>query len=454
MKIVIIGAGNVGKYITKSLANEGHDIVVIDRDFDIINETVNAYNVKGICGNGVLSEIQKEADVEHADIVISVTSYDEMNLISSLVAKSLGAQTVVARLRKIEYSKQFEFMRDNFGVDLLINPEKETARGIAQLLRFPYALNVVPFAGGKLNGLTINIPEDCNLVGLRIGDIEEIFDVNVVIYAVQKDEQLIIPDEDYIIEQNDNLSILAKPDVMRTFSRKIGFVKNRIKNVMIMGGSRVAYYLAQALTENKIAVKIVEHDKGICDEISSTLNNVSIVLAEDNDDYNVLQEEGLENIDAFVALGEDDQENIVLSLYAKSQGVKSIVTRVEDEKLTAIAKSVDLAKCISTKTETAIEIVKFTRNIYSEKQDNNPLVSLTKILNEKGEVIEFEVDDNEKIINIPLKKMKLVKDALIACILRDQEIIIPHGTDTLMIGDKMIVVTKVSQLSSLENILR
>lgn len=452
MKIVIIGVGNIGEYIAKNLTKEGHEVIVVDKDYEKVNSIVNEYDIKGICGSGELSEIQMEVDAAHADLVISVSNYDEINIISSLVAKSLGAKSTIARIRRIEYNRQFEFMRDNFGIDKLFNPEKETAQIIAQLLQFPYALNVVPFAGGKLNGLTIEIPEDCNLVGIRIGDIEETFDVNIVVYAVQQDQHVIIPDEDYIIQPNDIISILAKPDVMRTFSKKIG-LKNRVKNVMIMNGGRMAYYLSQALSENKISVQVVERDKQICDEISANFNDVSIVLT-NSSDYNTLQEIGLENIDAFVPLSSDDEENIVLSLYAKSRGIKNIVTRIEDDKLTKIAQNIGLNKCISSKTQTAMEMIKFTRNLIREQQENNTLLSLSKMLNERGEVIEFEVDDNKDIIYKPLKKLKLVKDIVIACIIRDQEIIVPNSTDMLMVGDKIIVITRVSHLSSLENILR
>lgn len=453
MKIVIIGVGNIGDYIAQNLAKEGHEIIVVDKDLEKVTSIVNQYNVKGICGNGELSEIQIEVDTAHADIVISASNYDEINIISSLVAKSLGAKSTIARIRRIEYNRQFEFMRDNLGIDKLFNPEKETARIIAQLIQFPYALNVVPFAGGKLNGLTMEIPEDCNLVGIRIGDIEKTFDVNIVIYAIQQNETVIIPDEDYIIQQNDIISILAKPDVMRTFSKKIGFVKNKVKNVMIMDGGRMAYYLAQALSENKIAAQVVERDKQICDEISANFSGVSIVLT-NTTDYNTLQEVGLENIDAFVSLSNDDEENIVLSLYAKSLGVKNIVTRIEDEKLTKIAQSIGLNKCVSSKTQTAMEMIKFTRNLISEQQENNTLLSLSKTLNERGEVIEFEVDDNKNIIYKPLKELKLVKDIVIACIIREHEIIVPNSSDMLMVGDKIIVITRVSHLSSLDDILR
>jgi len=455
MKVVIIGTGNVGENITKLLAKEGHDILVIDKEIERINQLVNSYDVKGLCGNGVVVQTLKDAEIEHADVVICVSEDDELNIISALIAKQLGAKTAIARLRKIEYHEQYEFMRETLGIDLLINPEKETAREIANLLRFPYALNVVPFAGGKMNGLTIEVPEDCNLVGVRIGDIEKQFEVNVVVYAIEKDDKFIIPDEDYVIEVQDKVSFIAKPDVMRTFSTKIGFVKNRIKNVMIIGGSKIAFYLSQMLIENKISVKIVEKDKQMCDEITESIDGVSIVLA-NTSDYNVLQEEGVDDIDAFISLTGNDEENIVLSLYAQSRGIKHIVTKIDNKEVIDIAKEVDMKKCISTKSQVAVEIVKYLRNLSNEKQENNPMNSLSMILSGNGEVIEFEISEtDEKFTKTPFKQIKLIKNTIIACVLRENDVIIPNSTDLLLPHDKILVVTKNKEkLESLNNILR
>ena len=452
MKIVIIGGGMVGHSIVRSLSFEGHDIILIDKDKTVVDDIVNEYDIKAICGNGVLSEIQKQAECNRADIVICVTDSDEMNIISSIVAKTLGAKTTIVRVRNPEYSKQYEFMRNNMHIDLMLNPERETAKEISELLRFPYALHTTPFAGGKLSSITIEVPEDCNLVGLKISDIEVVFNVNVNIYAVQRNDEFIIPQNDFVIKEADNLYILGKPEALKVFSKKIGMVKTKVKNAMILGGSRIAFYLAEMLIENKINVKIIEKNKDVCEEISNILPGVTLVLA-NGSDYHVLEEEGVENIDAFITLTGNDEENIVVSLYAQNKGVENVITKVNSKDLLKIAEKVDLKRLVSTKNSTSIEIVKFARKLEVEQEESNTISSLSKIIEEKGEVLEFQITDNA-YAPIQFKDLNFIKDTLIVCIIRNNDFIIPEASDILKLNDKVIVVTKNTQLNSLEDIFK
>lgn len=451
MKVVVIGTGKVGRNIVEATRQEGHEVVIIDKKADVIEDIIDQYDVMGIVGNGASYDILMEAGVSSADLVIATTSSDEVNILSCLVAQKIGAEATIARVRSIEYSNQLPIIRDGLGITMPINPEGETANEITQILNFPEAIKVESFANGNVDLVELCIPSDSPLVGESLISIYQTYQIKVLVCAVVRGDEVIIPTGSFTFQAKDRIYITANSrSTLRTFFNKSGLQELKLKSVMIIGGGKISAYLGKELLKNKFKVKILEEDYNRCVELSAILPGATIIHG-DGTDQNVLTEEGMDHTDAIVCLTGSDEENIIVSMYANQKNIKKIITKINKSSLVGIMESVSLASVVSTKELTSSKIISYIRSVNNKRGSN--IITLHKLVNNKVEAIEFQVKTNKKFLDKPLRELKLKKNILIAAIIRNQEVIIPSGNDSIQLDDKVIVVTTNQFLKDLNEIV-
>ena len=451
MKVVVIGNGKVGRSIVEHICEEGHEVVVIDNDSEVIENLIDEFDVMGIVGNGASYDVLKEAGVGKADLVVATTASDETNILACLVAQKIGAEATIARVRSYEYSNQLKIIRDGLGITMPINPESETANEITKILNFPEAIRVDSFAKSHVDLVELRIPEGSGLIGQSLLSVYQTYQIKVLVCAVIRKDQVIIPTGSFTFQPNDKIYITANNrSTLRSFLTKSGLQKLKLKSVMIVGGGKISAYLGKELLKNKFDVKIVEEDKKRCTELSSLLPGATIIHG-DGTDQNVLMEEGLEHTDAIVCLTGSDEENIIVSMFAEQQKIKKVITKVNKASLVGLMESVSMASVVSTKDITASKIITYIRSVSNERGSN--VLTLHKIANNQVEAVEFLAKANKRLLNIPLREMKLKDNILIAAIIRNNEVIIPSGNDFIDLDDKVIVVTTNHFLNDLNDIL-
>lgn len=450
MKIIIIGGGKVGTKISEELSLEDHDVTVIEKNTDVINRIKVYQDIACINGNGINYDILTEAGAENADLVIGCTSSDEINMFSCLLAKKIGAKKTVARVRDPELHNQLSYIKDDLGLDMVINPELVAANEISRILRFPSAIKVETFAKGKVELLEFKVYEDCPLVGMAMNQIAKSFKIKVLICAIQRGENVFIPGGDTVIEEKDKLSIVASHEDLEYFLKKIGGLRRDIKSVMIVGGSKIAYYLCKSLENININIKIIERDIEACKKISALLPNVQVIHG-DGTDQQLLEEEGLEEAEAFVTLTGIDEENILLSMYANTKDISKIITKVSQSTFQKMIYNFDLDTIISPKDITGTLIVRYVRAM--DNSFGSKLNSMYRIVDDKVEVLEFTVNEHGKAIGKKLKDLAIKKDLLVACIVRKGKVIIPNGETTIENGDNVIIVTSYLDILEINDIV-
>ncbi len=450
MKIVVIGNGKVGHTIIRHICNEGHDVLVIDNDPDVIDRLVNEYDVMGICGNGASVEILESANVEKADILIAVTSSDETNMLACVIGKKMGVHSTIARVRSYEYDSRIAEMMEALDISFVINPEKEAANEILKIISFPEALRVDSFKNGNVDLVELYIPDDSALVGKTLSDISVSYGVKVLICAVQRGEEVIIPSGSFVFEAGDLVHVTATKKNVKLFLHKLGLISAKIKSVFVIGGSAIATYLCEELARNGYQVTLVEKDLEKCEKLSEMLPNVTIIHG-DGSDQEMLTEEGFNETDAVVCLTGLDEENIIISMYAYKQHIGKIVTKIDKVSLVGLMESIRMASVISPKDITSSRIIRYVRAKNNSRSGN--VITLHKLLNNMVEVIEFEAKATSNAIDIPLRDMRLKEKVLIASIIRGKEVIIPNGNDKILAGDNVIVVTTTQFFDDLDDIL-
>lgn len=451
MKIIVIGDGKVGRSIVEHICKEGHEVTIIDKKKENIEEMVNQYDVLGICGNGASYDILKEAGADKADLVVATTTSDETNILSCLISEKIGAKASVARVRSYEYNNQLKIIRDDLGIDLPINPEKETANEITKILNFPEAIKVGSFAKGHVDLVELFIPEKNPLVGESLLSIYQKYQIKVLVCAVERGNEVFIPTGSFVLNAKDKIYVTANSRAtLRKFIDKVSLVEKRLKNVLVIGGGKISAYLGKELSKGKFNVHIIEKDKNRCLELSELLPNATIIHG-DGTDQDLLQEEGINSVDALVALTNRDEENIIVSMYANQCGVQKIITKVNKTSLVGLMSNIDLASVISTKEVTASKILSYIRAINNARGSN--VRTLYKLVNNKVEALEFKAKENKRLINIPLRDLKIKENILIAAIIHDGEVIIPSGNDVISVDDNVIVVTTNQYLKDLNEIL-
>ncbi len=449
MNIIIVGQGRLGTTLTKQLVAEGHDVAVIDTKREKVVSVVDTYDVLGICGNGASCDVLAEAGAAKAKLIIATTASDELNILACLTAKRMGTEHTIARVRNPDYANEHQFLLTELGINMVINPEFETANEISRIIRFPAAAHLDSFARGKVEIASFRIHSGTPLCDVTIHDLPKKHKSKVIICAVQRDDEVFIPSGDFVLKCDDIVHITGKRSDLASFIRHYGVHKNKVKNVMIIGGGRIGYYLSKLLSDTGRKIKLIEHDEDKCYNLSDTLPDVNVIHG-DGTDQEILDEQHLEQQDALVALTGIDEENIIVSMYAESKGVNKVITKVNRHSF-SILNDIGLETIVSPQIVAGNLVTRYVRALHNSA-DNAQIQTLHKLINGKVEAAEFIVPENAGYLDIPFKDLNLLPNLLIGCIMRNGKIIFPGGGDVMKAGDSVIVVTANRILEDLHDI--
>lgn len=438
MNIIIVGCGKVGEELAGRLNDEGDNITVIDIDPAKVNDVTANLDVLGVTGNGATHLVQQEAGIRDADLLIAVTGSDELNLLCCLIAKKEGNCQTIARVRDPQYSTEAPYLKEELGLAMVINPEFAAAAEIARVLRFPSAIKIDTFAKGKVDLMKFRLPENCVLSGLSVKEIITKLKCDVLVCTVERGDNAFIPNGDFVFGEKDVISIIASPANANTFFRKIDYKINQVKDCMIVGGGEIAYYLCKMLKKTGISLKVIEKDPKRCEVLCTALPDVTVICG-DAADQQILLEEGLENANSFAALTNFDEENIMLSLFARTKGCKKLVTKINMIDFFDVIKQLDLDSIIYPKSITSELIVSYVRAMKNTIGSN--VQTVYSIIKGKAEAAEFIIRDKSPVLGKPLMELKFKPNVLVAVILRGNKVIIPRGSDVIEKNDSVIVVS-------------
>jgi len=451
MKIIIVGCGKVGATLAEQLNNEHHDIMLIDKNADVINSITERIDVMGVVGNGAVYKVQMEAGIQETDLLIATTNSDELNMLCCLIAKKAGNCHTIARSRNPEYHSEINYIREELGLSLAINPEMAAAMEISRLLRFPSAIKIDTFAKGRIEILKFLVPDHSILHNMKVREVLTMLHCNVLICAIEHGNEVIIPSGESVMMAGDKISFIASPAEANEFFKQAGIDNNTIRTAMLVGGGKITYYVAKLLENTKISVKIPEQNMERCNELSELLPK-AMVIHGDASNQELLLQEGIGQIDSFASLTGFDEENIMLSLYAASQSRAKLITKVNRIAFENVIDSMNLGSVIYPKLITSETILQYVRAMQNSMGSN--VETLYKIVADRAEALEFRVANEPSIVGIPLEKLELKNNLLVAFINRNGHFISPRGKDTLEEGDRVIVVTTVTGLNDLKDILR
>ena len=450
LNIIIVGCGKVGMTLIEQLSKEGHDITIIDKNAAKVQEMSNLYDIMGLVGNGASYSVQMEAGIENADLIIAVTASDELNLLCCLIAQKTGHCQTIARVRNPIYSKEIGFIQERLGLSMIINPELATAREISRLLRFPAAIKIDPFSKGRVELLKFKVLPEFELDGMSVSQITDKYRCDVLFCAIESKTTLSIPGGDHLVHNGDFISIIATPKNTALFFKKIGLKTHQVKNTLIIGGGTISYYLAKALSDLKISVKIIDKNKERCEELSEMLPNATIICG-DGTDRALLMEEGLSTVESFVTLTNMDEENIFLSLSAKNMTQAKLIAKVNRLPYKDVIDELDIGSVIYPKYITSDSILRYVRAMQNTIGSN--VETLYHVLDNQAEALEFIIRDNSPVVGIPLSKLNLKNNLLVCCLTREGTVRIPRGQDSIQIGDNVIIVTTHKGLRDIRDIL-
>ncbi len=451
LSIIIVGCGKVGSTLVEQLSKEGHDITVIDKNRQKVQNLSDVYDVMGLVGNGASYSVQKEAGIDHADLLIAVTDSDELNLLCCTVAGRVGRCAAIARVRTPDYSEEIGYLREKLGLAMIINPEFEAASEVARVLYLPTALEINTFAHGQAEMIKIKIPEGNVINGQTLAQISKAVPVNILICAIERGREMYIPSGNTIVKSGDIISFIASRHNAREFLKRIGFHTNQVKNTMIIGGGKAAYYLGKQLLNMGIEVKIIESDQKRAQELSMLLPD-AIIIHGDGTDEDLLKEEGIEYVESFVPLTGIDEENIMLTLHAKQVSCAKVITKINRITFRDVIDNLDLGSVVYPRYITAEAIIAYVR-AKKESMDSD-IESLYHLFNQRAEGIEFKIDKESEVTDVPLMDLNLKDNLLIALINRNGRIIIPSGSDSIKVGDSVVVVTKHTGFNDIKDVLK
>ncbi|MBE5829129.1 MAG: Trk system potassium transporter TrkA [Butyrivibrio sp.] len=451
MRIIVVGCGNVGLTLTEQLSKEGHNITVIEEKSSVVQSAVNNLDVLGIVGNGASYSIMKDAGIDKADLMIAVTDSDELNLLCCLIAKKAGNCHTIARVRNPVYKKEINFIKEELGLSMVINPEEAAATEAGRLLKLPSATKIETFARGRAELVRLVIDENSRLKDLALKDIPSDLKKHVVIAVVTRGNDVFIPDGSFILRAGDEITIIGSSKNTVNFFKKLGLPSAKVHSTIIIGGGETGYYLAMQLIALGIKVTIFDKDSVRCKELTELLPQ-ALVINGDGTDKDMLLEEGVMSTESFVSLTNLDEENIMLSMYVKSINPKAkLITKVHRVNYGEIIGSLGIGSIIYPKNITADRIVQFVRGMSVSKENN--IETLYKLNDDRVEALEFIVKYGSPIIGVPLAKLKLKKGILIACINHYGEIISPTGESVIRDRDSVIVVTTQTGLNDINDVL-
>lgn len=452
MDIIIVGIGKIGKKLAEVLSDENHNTTVVDINENKVEKTVEMFDVKGVDGSGTHCDVLSEADVKNCDLLISVTTLDENNILTCLIARRMGAKHTIARVRNPEYIQQVNFMRDELGMSMMINPDYLAALELFRMLQFPSAMNVESFSNGRIDMVEIKIKDESPLCGTKISTLSPKLTKNMLICAVCRDDEVYIPNGDFVIKKGDSIYVTGSHKQLGKTVKELSGKKksNSVKTVMLIGGSRISIYLAKLLISSGKDVIIIEKDKNKCRSILEHCPKATVILGDAND-QDMLIEEGIENVDAVATLTGADETNFLVSMFSKSIGIEHGVTKINNNNLVKMLKKIDGYSYINV-SEVTCDII--TQYVRAKKSVNSSYMkTLYKLVDGKIEAIEFLAEDYVKFLGKPLSSVKIKKNILIAAVKRKNKIFFPGGNDSIEKGDTVIVVSKDYAMYNLNDIL-
>lgn len=452
MKIIIIGCGRVGETLAGKLNGDGNDVTIIDMSAAKVNEISSRYDIMGVIGNGATQAAQQEAGVENADLLIAVTNSDELNLLCCVVAKREGNCHTIARVKNPEYSKETPYLKQQLGLDMVINPEYVSAEEIARVLRFPAAIKIEPFAKGKVELIKFRLSKESCLIGVSVKEMMMKYRSDILVGTIERGDDAHIASGDFRFEEKDVVSIIASPANANDFFKKIHYKGNTIKDALVVGGGIITHYLCELLEQEGIALKVVERDLKICEDLCARWQKVDVIHGKGTD-RELLMEEGITKAGAFVALSNLDEENILLSLCAKELREEGkLITKINRTDYDSVINKLDFDTVICPINVTSDIILRYVRATKNALGSN--VETLYNVIPNKVEAAEFIVKENSPIAGIPLMQLKLKKDVLIASISRGNQVIIPRGHDVIQAGDAVVIVSKQLGMQDVTDVLK
>ena len=450
MNIMIVGCGKVGQTLAEHLSEDGNSITVVDSRAEVVRDVSARLDVMGVVGNGATHTIQQEAGIDKTDLLVAVTGSDELNLLCCLIAKKAGNCKTIARVKNPAYSSETAYLKDELGLAMVINPEQAAAAEIARVLRFPSAIRIDSFAHGRVELFKYKIPEGSILSGMAVKDVVAKLGCDVLVCTVERGDESYIANGNFVFAEKDIISVIASPRNASEFFKAMGYKNRAVKDVMVVGGGDTAQYLCAELNRSGIAVKIIEKDMRVCELLSDKFPEVCVING-DAADQSILLEEGIRSAGAFVALTGIDEENIFLSLFAKSVGDGKVVTKIHRIAFDDVIKHLDLDSTIYPKNITADLILRYVRA--RKNSEGGSMETLYSVVQGQVEAAEYTVDEDSPVTDIPLMTMKKKPDILIAAIIRGGKVLIPRGGDVIMTGDRVVVVSRTKAIDGLADIL-
>ena len=452
MRIIVIGDGKVGHTLASNLAKEEHDVVIIDRSEEVLQRSEDALDVLCVHGNGADAKTLLEAGVEDADMLIAATTGDEINMLCCLVGKHLGAKYAIARIRDPEYNESLSIFQKDLGIDMAINPEYATALEISRLLRFPFADEIESFAKGRIEMVGFHLHENDLIVGTPMRDLAKSFPglPQVLYCAVERGDEVLIPDGNFVIEPNDRVHVASDIVAITAYFQFLGKHIQKVKNVMLLGGGRISYYLAKLIVPTGMRVSMVEINEEKAETLAEILPDVNVICG-DGADQELLYQEGLPEMDAFVTLCDRDEENVIMGLYALKSGVPKVIVKNSRMGFGDLFSTMGLESIISPKSITCDVILRYVRAHANSEGAN--MEKLYRLMDGKAEALEFIARAGAPYLNIPLKNLRKPEHTLISAIVRGSTVIVPFGEDHIEAGDNVIVMVRKSGVSDLSEVI-
>ncbi len=437
MNVIIVGCGRVGRTLAEKLNADGNDVTVVDMSAEKVRVITNRCDVLGIVGNGATHTVQREAGIENADLFIAVTNSDELNLLCCMIAKKEGHCQTIARVKNPQYSTEKDYLKKELGLAMVINPEYAAAEEIARVLRFPAAIKIETFAKGKVELVKFKLPAGCPLVGMSVKDAAIKYRSDMLVCTIERGEEVQIANGNSVFEEKDVVSIVATPKNAYEFFVKINYKGHAIKNALIVGGGTITHYLCEILEKAHVSLKVIEKDMKTCEELCSRWDKVTVIHG-DPTDHDLLREEGIDKAGAFVALADSDEENILLSVFAKSKNSGKLISKINRTDYDNVISQLELDTVICPRNITSDIILRHVRAMQNTLGSN--VETLYNVVQNKVEASEFIVKENSPIAGTPLFMLKFKKNVLIASISRGNEVIVPRGHDVIQAGDAVVIV--------------
>lgn len=451
MKIIIVGCGRVGESLAEKLNDDGNDVTVVDMSAVKVQELTDRFDVMGVVGNGATHSTLLEAGIENTDLFIAVTNSDELNLLCCMIAKKEGNCQAIARVKSPEYSEEATYLQKELGLAMVINPEYVVAEEIARVLRFPSAIKIEPFAKGKVELVKFKLPQGNAIVGMSVKEVIMKYRSEVLVCTIERGDEAFIANGDFVFQEKDVVSIIAAPVKAKEFFIAINYKGHSIKNALVAGGGVITHYLCEILENSRVSLKIVEKDLKNCEELAGKFPKCAVIHGKATD-KELLKEEGVSKTGAFVALSGADEENILLSLFAKEEGAEKLITKINRTDYDGVINRLELDATVCPINITSDIILRHVRATKNAR--GNSVETLYNIIQDQVEACEFIIKENSPILGKPLKQLKFKENVLVAAIYRDDTVIIPHGNDVIQAGDSVVIVSKQIGLQDVKEILR